>query len=324
VAKRRILIDKLSAIPEIAFISQCSSPPSSASSLSGILHYQDGKNAIATDVQQKFGDTNYLKLYGLKLISGKNYASSDTITSLIVNETYSRALGFSKPDNAIGKMLDWGNAKHPITGVVSDFNQSSLHDLIKPLVIASNPSLEFNISVAFKPNIDRKGQQISIGKISSIWHEVYPKDDFEYTFFNDDIANYYSGEIHLASLLIWATCLAIFISCLGLLGFAIYTIGQRTKEISMRKVLGASIFQIGYILISEFLLLILTAFLIATPIAWVGIAKWLDNFSYRISMEWWLFILGLAVTLSVSMAILSYQIFKIAFSSPVKNLRTDG
>jgi ABC-type antimicrobial peptide transport system permease subunit len=288
------------------------------------MKYKDGKKDIETDVQQKFGDTNYIKLYGLHLLAGTNITQSDTVNAFIINETYAHILGFQKPQDAIGKNLAYDKQQFPIRGVVADFNQHSLHEPIKPLVIASRGKDTRNISIALHPqNAAATTWKTAIKKIEKAWKEIYPEDDFNYSFFDEDIAKYYDTEQHISSLLKWATGLAVFISCLGLLGLVIYTTNQRTKEIGVRKVLGASVTQIVTMISGDFIKLVLFAFIIAAPLAWIGMYKWLENFAFRTNISWWIFISGGSVMVLIALITLSFQTIKAAMANPVKSLRTE-
>ena len=208
--------------------------------------------------------------------------------------------------------------------MVADFNQHSLHQPIKPLVIASRGNVQRNISVALQPgNNGSTSWKPVIPKIEKAWKEIYPQEDFSYIFFDEDIAKYYEAEQHISGLLKWATGLAVFISCLGLLGLVIYTTNQRTKEIGVRKVLGASVKQIVAMITSDFIVLILLAFVIAAPLAWIGMHRWLENFAFRTNVSWWIFITGGAVMVLVALITLSFQTVKAALMNPVKSLRTE-
>jgi ABC-type antimicrobial peptide transport system permease subunit len=288
------------------------------------MKYKDGKKEIETDVQQKFGDSNYIKLYWLKLLAGKNIAATDTVTSFLINETYAHILGFQKPEQAIGKYIEWENKRAPIAGVVSNFIQKSLHEPVKPLVIGSWNNVERNFSIALQPqNEDGTAWKTTITKIEKAFKEIYPEDDFDYKFFDEDIAKYYTAEQNISSLLKWSTALAIFISCLGLLGLVIYTTTQRTKEIGVRKVLGASVSQIVSLISKDFILLVLFAFVIAAPLAWIGMNKWLQSFAYRTEISWWIFLLGAAIMVAIALLTLGVQTIKAAMANPVKSLRTE-
>ena len=320
-----ILAQKLKAIPEIAMISFSTNPPSNYSTWSGTMKYKDGKKEIETNVQQKFGDTNYIKLYDLKLIAGKNNSQSDTVKTFLINQTYARILGFQQPEQALGKEIEWDNTKkNVIGGVVADFNQKSLHEPFKPLVIGSWNGVQNCVNIALQPQ--KPGGNTwkdAINKIEKAWKVVYPEDDFEYTFFDQDIAKYYESEQHISGLLKWTTGLAIFISCLGLLGLVIYTTTQRTKEIGVRKVLGASVPAIVAMISKEFIFLVMLAFATATPLAWLGMHKWLENFAFRTEISWWIFLFAGLMMMFIALLTLGFQTVRTAMVNPVKSLRME-
>jgi predicted permease len=326
---RYVLLDKIKAIPGVSMVSLNNDAPSSGGTWSSTMKYKDGKKEIETDVQVKLGDTNYIKLFQMKLLAGTNLPYSDTISDLIINETYAHVLGFQRVQQAIGKYIEWDNKKHPVIGVVADFNQHSLHDPIKPLVIATRTSnseamAQRNFSIALEPqNAEGTAWKTAINKIERAYKQIYPEDDFEYSFFDESIAKYYVAEQNISKLLMWATGLAIFISCLGLLGLAIYITNQRTKEIGIRKVVGATVIQIVSLLSKDFLKLIAVAFVIAIPIAWYGANAWLQNFAYRISISWWIFLAGGLIMFVIALMILCIRTIKAANVNPVKSLRTE-
>lgn len=319
-----LLVEKLKAIPEIAQVSLSSTTPSSGNTWSGTIKYKDGKKEIETDVQQKFGDTNYINLYKIKLLAGTNYEQSDTVKSFLINETYAHILGFNNLQEAIGKKIEWSGKQLPISGVVADFHQKSLRELIKPITISSWNNPERTLNIALQPqNSEGTAWKNAFAKIEKAWKEVYPQDDFEYTFFDKDIERFYKAEQDISSLLMWATGLAVFISCLGLLGLVIYTTNQRTKEIGVRKVLGASVSQIFELIAKDFLLLVLIAFVIAAPLAWIGMHKWLETFAYRTSISWWIFFTAGTSMILIALLTLAFQTIKAALANPVKSLRTE-
>jgi ABC-type lipoprotein release transport system permease subunit len=319
-----LLADKIKALPGVKLISICTNPPSSNSTWSSTMKYKDGKKEIETNVEQKYGDTNYIKLYGLKLIAGNNLKQSDSVDAFILNETYAHILGFHQPEKLVGKYIEWGNKQIIIKGVVSDFHERSLHEPIKPLVIGSWAKNTRNISIALQPqNESGTSWKNTIGQIEKAWKEVYPKDDFEYHFFDEELAKYYDSEQHISDLLKWATGLAVFISSLGLLGLVIYSTNIRTKEIGIRKVLGASVAQIAVLISWEFIILIAFAFIIAAPVAYIGMYKWLQNFAYHTEISWWIFLLGVSVMIVIALLTLGYQTIRAAKANPVKSLRSE-
>jgi len=322
--KRFVLMDKLKAIPEIAMVSLSNTPPSSNNTWSSGIKYKDGKKEVETDVQLKMIDTNFLALYKMKLLAGSNIEYSDTPRSMIINNTYARILGFKDPQQAIGKPIEWNNKQVPIVGVAADFHQKSLHEIIKPLALTSDKRNSRTLNIALQPqNASGTIWKSAIAKMEKAWKELYPEDDFEYHFLDESIAKYYTAEKHISSLLLWATGLAISISCLGLLGLVIYITNQRTKEIGIRKVIGASIGQLVALLSKDFLLLVGIAFVIAVPIAWWGAHTWLQNFAYKTTLSWWIFLSGGLIMFLTAMIILGIRTFKAASANPVESLRTE-
>ena len=320
-----VLMDKIRNISGVSMISLSNNPPSSNSTWSTTVKYKDGRKEIQTDVQQKIADSNYIKLYHIKLLAGANITQSDTSNQVLINETYAHILGFQKPEEAVGKYVYWdNNIPVIIKGVVTGFNQHSLHEPVKPLAIANGSNRARTINIALQPqNAEGTAWKSTITKIEKIWKDMFPDNDFDYAFFDQDIAKYYDEEQHISSLLMWATGLAVFISCLGLLGLVIYTTTQRTKEIGVRKVLGASVLQIVTMISKDFMLLIVIAFVIAAPLAWFGMNKWLQNFAYRTNISWWVFLLGAGVMIIIALITLGFQTIKAAMANPVKSLRTE-
>jgi ABC-type antimicrobial peptide transport system permease subunit len=178
--------------------------------------------------------------------------------------------------------------------------------------------------VALKPQAPGSNAwKTAIAKIEKAYKQVYPKEDFQHTFYDESIAAFYKADQDTSKLLGWATGLSILISCLGLLGLAIYTTNQRTKEIGIRRVLGATVAQIATLLSKDFVLLVLIAFVIAVPVAWWGMKQWLQNFAYRTDVSWWIFgVSGTGMLLMASL-VLSARTIKAANANPVKNLRTE-
>jgi len=322
---KEFLLNKLKAIPEVAMVSLSNNPPSSNGYWVSTQIYRDGSKEIETDVHMKFGDTNYIRLFQLNLLAGKNLKQSDTVSEFIINETYAHILGFQQPEQVIGKYVEGDDNKMiPITGVVADFHELSIHEPIKPLAIGSQTDVELNFNVLLQPqNEDRTVWKDGIAKIEKAFKEVYPKDDFSYSFFDEDIARYYEQEQHTSQLLIWATGLAIFISCLGMFGLVIFTTTQRIKEIGVRKVLGASVSQIVTLITKDFLQLVMIAFIIASPIAWWAMNSWLEDFAYRTKVSIWIFIAGGLFMMIIAALTLSVQTIRSAMASPVKSLRTE-
>jgi predicted permease len=321
---RYALLRKISAIPQVEKASIGFLPPASDGPAFTNIKYNNAKEDIKADVQIRWGDTNYLELYHIKLLAGRNVQQSDTIKEFIINEKYARLLGFQHPEDALNKQLDFNGKKMPVVGVMQDFHEQSLHAAIDPVVFAAfnERSGFFHIALK-KQNAGGTVWQAALSKMEKAFKEVYPQSDFSYSFFDESIAKFYKSEENTARLLKWATGLAIFISCLGLLGLAIYTTNMRTKEIGIRKILGASVANIISILSKDFVRLVLIAFAIAAPIAWWTIYNWLQDFVYRTTISWWVFVLSGISMLLIALITLSIQVIKTAVANPVAALRSE-
>ena len=192
-------------------------------------------------VEVKYADTAYFDLYQMRLLAGRNLQQSDTTKEYIINETYAKLLGFSKPQDAVDKMIG-SDAVYPIVGVIADFNTKSTHDPIKPLLYTAANKRSYTVHIALKQgDKDSETWKRALAKTEQAFKEIYPGNDFTYNFYDESIAAFYKTEQNISRLLMWASGLCVFISCLGLLGLAIFVINTRTKEIGVRKVLGASV-----------------------------------------------------------------------------------
>jgi putative ABC transport system permease protein len=322
--KKSVLLEKLKAIPGIALISNSSNPPSSNSTWTSTMTFIDGKKEIDENVQVKLADTNYFRTYGLHLLAGISIAQSDTTNAVVINESYLHILGYQDPQKIIGKQITKFNGNPFIVGVVADFHPHSLREPIKPLVIANGTKNADGFNITLQPrNGSGSNWTSTLAAIEKAFRSVYPNDDYEYAFIDDTIAKFYTAEKNISRLLLWATGLTIFISCLGLLGLVIYITNQRTKEIGVRKVVGASVTQIVVLLSRDFMKLVTMAIVIALPIAWWGSHKWLENFAYRASLSWWIFVAGGAVLYGIALLVLCLRAVKAATVNPVDSLRSE-
>jgi len=325
-SRQATLLNTLRSIPEIAMVSLSNNPPSSGGAQGGEMSYKDGKKEIKTGIVIRDADTNYIKLYGIKLLAGNNLSSTNTnpAAGILINETALHVLGFQNPQDAIGKNVSWNDKPVPVRGVVKDFNQKSLHEPIKPLIIASEPANQGLVNLLLRPkNANGSTWETALAKTKKAFKDIYPDNDAWYGFFDEDIAKYYQQEQNTSSLLNWATALSVFISCLGLLGLVIFTTTQRTKEIGVRKVLGATVSQIIALISKDFLRLVLIAFIITVPLAWIGMNQWLQNFAFRTTISWWIFAAAALLMLIVAFITLSFQSVRAALTNPVKSLRTE-
>jgi putative ABC transport system permease protein len=207
--------------------------------------------------------------------------------------------------------------------VLNDFYFRSLHTEIKPLLYSADAFSQSAFQISLKPAADAEAWKTTISKIEKAYKEVYAGEEFGYTFVDEVIAKFYKSEQNVSRLLKWSTGLAVFISCLGLLGLVIYTTNLRYKEMGVRKVLGASVMQLFGLLSKDFMKLVIVAFIIAAPLAWWASNQWLQNFAYRTSISWWIFAATIATMVLIALITLSFKTIKTALENPVKSLRTE-
>ncbi|QQS35415.1 MAG: ABC transporter permease [Ignavibacteriales bacterium] len=272
-----------------------------------------------------FADHNFASVYGIEMAKGRYYSEefrSDT-SSIVLNETAARELGIY--DDPIGKQIVRAHAEdqvpfvYTVVGVMKDFHYQSLHRRIEPVIIHLYFPGGFgrNVSVKIPPdNIDQKLQEIK-----TVWHKYAGNQAFEYVFFDEDFAKVYESEKRAGIIVTVFSLLAILIACLGLLGLAAFTTEQRTKEVGIRKILGASVSSIVVLLLKDFAKWVLISNIIAWPIAYFALNKWLEDFAYRINIELWTFVIASLSAIVIAVLTVSYQSIKAAISNPVKSLR---
>ncbi len=315
------LLNSINAIPEVEVASSGFLSPADAGVAFTNVTYPPKKD-VQAQVQFRWGNPQYIDVYKLKLLAGRNVAASDTFREFLINDTYAKLLGFQKPANAIGKYLSFNGKQMPVVGVMQDFHDQSMHSPIFPLVFTDGNGATFH--VRFKAtSAGGAAWHNAIVQIQKAFKQMYPGEDFNYKFYDDTITSMYQKEQQTEGLLSWATGLAIFISCLGLLGLVMYTINTRVKEIGIRKILGASVTNIVSILSTDFIKLVCIAFLIAAPLAWWAVYKWLQNYAYKTAISWWVFVLAGVCMLLIALITLSLQTIKAAIANPVKSLRTE-
>lgn len=317
----------LSKIPELKTISIGGVAPASFNVSSSGLSYAGKDKEIHTDIQFLYGDTHYLDLFELKLLAGRNIRN-DTIQELIINETCRKILGFNNPNEAIGQMVQVNDETVPIVGVMSDFYQRSLRSPIKPMALRGDwyrPDYsQFQTLHIVFHNESSDGLKQTLSKIEDAYKSIYTDtEEYRVEFLDENIQKFYNRERKISKLLNWATGLSILISCLGLLGLVIYTTNRRIKEIGVRKVLGASLFQINTILCKEFLILVAIAFVIAAPIAWYGINSWLQDFAYKTSVSFWVFLVSGMAMIFFALLVISFKTLQAAKANPVDALRSE-
>lgn len=325
-SRRFYFIHKLQQIPGILQIGLGSDMPSSGNTWSTPIEYKDGTRSAQTVVEVKQGDTNYLAIFHIPLLAGRPAVSSDTIKELVINETCLQILGFRRPEDVLGKIVAFNGRRPRIVGVMRDFFAHPLDDAkanVKPMVFTENDKGSRRIIVALPGTAENATWKPTIALVEAAYKTAFPGEDFTFHFFDESIHAFYVSEQRTATLMQWAMGITVFISCIGLLGLVIYTARQRVKEIGVRKVLGASVGNIVTILSKEFVKLVAIAFVLATPLAWWVMHRWLENFSLRTEMSWWVFAAsGLGMVL-MALITLSIQTIRAACTNPVNSLRNE-
>jgi putative ABC transport system permease protein len=319
VSKLRVLAQQIRRLPGVKGVTLQSFTPLTDIG-TGMSFAYDGKNYNAV---VQVGDENFIPLYQMKLLAGNNFTPSDSIRELIINEACARQLGFKNPREAIGKILSVAG-NHPIVGVVADFHEKSLHEPIRPIVFLNIRDGERSIGI----KLASEGKKIShvqalLGQIEKQWKSIYPGQPFVYHFLDESIASMYEKERKMAILMNTAMAVMIFISCMGVLGLSIFTAKQRTREIGIRKVLGASVVNIAALLSKDFLTLVGIALVIASPVAWYGMNQWLQDFAYRIQISWQIFALAGLGAVFITLLTVSFQTVKAALANPTETLRAE-
>ncbi|MGI4022780.1 MAG: FtsX-like permease family protein [Janthinobacterium lividum] len=306
---------------DVKSISFCYKPPSALTQKGGSIKY-DGHEWEKFTVSSIIGDQNYIKTFGLKLLAGRNLYPADTANTYIVNEQVLQKLNIKSPEMAIGHKLiagDFGDQTGIIVGVVKNFNIQPLNVGIEPALIAQRR--EYYENAAIKISGDHQQQTINL--IAQKWKKVYPQNAFEYHFLDEQLANFYQKEEMISKLITVGTCVAILISCLGLLGLISLMTVQRTKEIGIRKVLGATVSNLVALISKDFVKLIIAASVISAPLAYFAMQKWLQDFAYRITISWWIFALSGILAIAIALFTIIFQAIKAALTNPVKSLRSE-
>ena len=271
-------------------------------------------------------DSNYLNTYEIKLVAGRWFLPGeenlkDSANAIVVNQALVKTLGYRNPEDAIGKKITIGinDLTLPIIGVTQDFNTTSLHQSISPVGLMPFSFFYYSAGIRFNPSDIKQ----TLAGIETAWKKVYPESVYQFKFTDETLAKKYSQETKDYNLFKAFSVISIFICCIGLWGLIAFVVARKTREIGIRKVLGASVNGIVFLLSKDFLMLVAIALLIASPIAWFFMNKWLQDFAYRINISWWIFILAGAVALVIALLTVSFQAIKAAIANPVKNLRTE-
>jgi putative ABC transport system permease protein len=315
------LTKDLKNLAGIKDITRASKAPGESLLYDNTLYLAGGTLANGVNATLQQTDEHFLKTTGIKLLTGRDFQAYDT-DRIIINKTLATQFGL-EPNKAPGTKVyteyNGETVSYEIAGVMNDYNFSSLHEEIKPEMLMYTPFGGREIIVS--TNTDKYSALLS--KMETIWHNHLPAIPFEYRFISDEVKKHYEAETTLSNIINSFAIMAIAISCLGLFGLAAFNAEQRSKEIGIRKVLGASVTSITTLLSTDFIKLIIIAFIIATPIAGWAMFKWLQNFAYRITLSWWMFALAGAMAIAIAAITVGYQSIKAALANPLKRLRSE-
>lgn len=311
--------EKLLELPGVQAVSFNIDAPSSENGWFSNFAY-DHRPDEKFQVGLKFADEDYFKTFGIRFLAGHAYAKSDTAKEIVINETLLHSLNVKDPQEAVGKEIRvGGNSWKTISGVVKDFKTNSLREAIKPTILLEGQKYYGITAVKLhSQNIPK-----TKAKIESLWNDYFPEYAYTSSFMDENIAKFYQQEDQLAVLYKTFAAIAIFISCLGLYGLVSFMAVQKTKEIGVRKVLGASVKNIVYLFSKEFTILILVASFIAVPVAWYVMNHWLENFTFRIKMNAWIFIIAVLISVFIAWIAVGFKSIKAALANPVKSLRSE-
>jgi len=286
-----------------------------------VIENRNGDKQVA-NLDLYFVDFDYIPHYQIQMVAGRPFSReflTDSTQSMILNEAAVKMFGYTTPEDAIGKRFEQWGREGKIIGVMKDFHFRSLQLPIKPLSMRIEQTRCNLVSV----NVSTTNLPATIAAIEQKWNELIPSAPFSYTFLDEFFNRQYRDEVRFGKLFLNFAILAIFISCLGLLGLASYSTLQRTREIGIRKVMGASVTSILHLLSRDFLKLVLIAFFVAAPVAWYFMHQWLEDFAYRTAIAWWIFALAGVLALLIALFTISFMALRAAVANPVKSLRSE-
>ena len=272
-----------------------------------------------TSINYNFVDDQHLNVLDLNLKSGRNFDSNRLVDSLsfLINEKAAKMLGWDQP---LGKKLSYDGVRFgQVVGIMEDYHYESMHSEVDPLILVHSVRPRGNVSIKINTSEISK----ALESVQQTWMALSPKAPLNYSFLDDDFDSLYIKEGKMSSLFSWSTMLAIFVACLGLYGLAIFNAERRTKEIGVRKILGASVPNILSLMTKEYFFIIVLALILSIPITWHFTNKWLMEFAYSTSLSWWIFAIAGLITMLVSILTIGFQSIKVAYSGPVDNLRVE-
>jgi putative ABC transport system permease protein len=307
-------------VPGVIDASFCMDPPSSDEKIFNPIYFDHNPRKLESDPEIQFADTSYLNTFGIELVAGRLPYPADTVREILVNQAAVRKLGFVSPSQILGKTLSYNaRRQYPIVGVIHDFSSRSLRDSVLPLVLSTNKNMYTDLAVKINPD----NLVAAMDQMQSVFKRVIPSYLYNPVFFDDTIWQYYQKENTTARLFRIFAGIAIVLSCLGLYGLVSYMAVERTKEVGIRKVLGASVQSIFYLFSKEFILLIAIAFLLAAPLGYLFMHEWLSGFYNHIEIGWDIYALAILISLGIAGMTVLYTTTKAALANPVDSLRAE-
>ncbi|MGV3601159.1 MAG: ABC transporter permease [Dyadobacter fermentans] len=319
-AKMNAFRNLATAIPDVSKVSySMGGPPQSGWTSQTNVRFDRRPDEEPYTPQQVWVDADYLDLYGLKLVAGRNLQRSDTLREAVINETFMRRLGFRQPEEVVGKILHRSGTPLEIVGVVKDYNQSDLRQGIAPLFMSTFAGGYYSANIQLRSaNYSR-----AVKQLEKAYNQVYTDSFFDPEFVDDQIRQSYQQEQTMGRLINFFAGVALLIGCMGLYGLVLFMVAQRTREVGVRKVLGASVSSILLLFTNEYMQLVGIAFLFAAPAGWWVMNGWLTDFEYKIALNPVIFICALLATVVVALLTVSVQSVKAALANPVKSLRSE-
>lgn len=316
--------NQLMMLPGVENVSTSNNIPSNTNFNSNAFYLKGTPQEDFSEFQNFHIDYNFIETYKMEIVAGRNFSKDfgSDVKGILLNETAVKELRLQKPEDIIGKFIMESNSQgkeleYKVVGVVKDFNYMSLHNKINPLILYISEKAVSYIYIRMKSNDINH----LVGAVEKEWTSYFPGKQLNYSFMDERLNKFYKGEKKIQQIIFSFTIFGIFISCLGLFGLATFSAEQKKKEIGVRKVLGASVSGIVLLLSSEFTKWILVSNLIAWPVSYYFLNKWLDNFAYRISISWWVFVFAGVIALGIALITVCFQSVKSALDNPVNSLK---
>ena len=317
---RQLWDAKVQSIPGVISYSFNYKPPFSGSqSVTNAVYYGIDSTVVELNTHVKMADDQYQKTYGLRLAAGDWLIESDTVNQFVVNETYLKKIGISDPNEAIGKQMRLWGMTAPIVGVVKDYHVTTLSQAIEPVAMFNLPQDFSTLGL----RINGQSSASVLAELETIWQEIHEEYEFDYHFLDEQISEFYGGEREMSQMLTVFAFIAIFIGCLGLYGLVSFMANQKAKEIGIRKVLGATVANLMRRFSMEFIVIVGLSFLLAAPLAYLGMSNWLSQYEYRIDIGPAIFVISIGASLLIAMLTTGYRSMRAATANPVNSLRDE-